>query len=120
MLSLALSRRLKKLGFNSYASYLRSAHWRSLRYRYRNSPSTPNECYICGNDKNLELHHRTYVRLGHERFSDLVLLCRPCHQDTHDEHMQRRELLGRPNQPIYRTHERLKKQREASNRKRKR
>lgn len=30
-----------------------------------------------------QVHHETYKRLGHERDSDLVALCFPCHQAEH-------------------------------------
>jgi hypothetical protein len=30
-----------------------------------------------------DLHHRNYDRLGHERFDDLIPLCRACHEQLH-------------------------------------
>jgi 5-methylcytosine-specific restriction endonuclease McrA len=43
-------------------------------------------CLVCGAPWALrdgDLHHRTYIRLGHEADSDLVPMCRDCHRDMH-------------------------------------
>ena len=43
-------------------------------------------CAVCGEPWTLrhgDLHHRTYDRLGHERFDDLIPLCRECHERVH-------------------------------------
>jgi 5-methylcytosine-specific restriction endonuclease McrA len=40
------------------------------------------KCERCGRAGDLELHHKTYERLGNERFSDLELLCNPCHGEA--------------------------------------
>jgi len=31
----------------------------------------------------VDIHHRTYERFGHEWLSDLIALCRNCHDLTH-------------------------------------
>ena len=41
------------------------------------------QCQICGSMANLEIHHITYKRRGHEDVSDLVTLCADCHQKLH-------------------------------------
>ena len=62
--------------------YLKSAHWRRVReialgdFEYR--------CAICYSPKDLDVHHRTYERLGNERVSDLTVLCRSCHSLFHE------------------------------------
>ncbi len=42
---------------------------------------------ICENDgctdKAIDVHHLTYERIGGERLSDLIALCRKCHVDLH-------------------------------------
>jgi 5-methylcytosine-specific restriction endonuclease McrA len=64
-----------------YRSYLASTAWQSKRQqrlqwdRYR--------CQGCGTSKRLDVHHRTYARLGHEYLADLQTLCRPCHDRVH-------------------------------------
>lgn len=65
-----------------YSTYLLSQHWQDVRLRYRNS-KLPQNCYICKSSNNLNLHHKTYKRLGHERLNDLMYLCRDCHELTH-------------------------------------
>ena len=41
-------------------------------------------CEKCGETRNLEVHHITYDRLGHENLKDLQVLCRICHEFMHD------------------------------------
>jgi hypothetical protein len=43
-------------------------------------------CLACGERWTLhagDLHHRSYERLGHERYSDLAPMCRGCHRGLH-------------------------------------
>lgn len=39
---------------------------------------------MCGSKGNLQLHHRTYKRLGREHLSDLVPLCKIHHEQAHN------------------------------------
>jgi 5-methylcytosine-specific restriction endonuclease McrA len=39
-------------------------------------------CERCGSTRDLELHHKTYDRLGRELLSDLELLCSGCHAEA--------------------------------------
>lgn len=73
--------RLLRLGFACYADYLDSGHWQSFRGRYRKSASQLT-CKVC-DDPRIELHHTTYERLGHERMTDVVPLCRSHHEQVH-------------------------------------
>ena len=67
----------------NYSAYLRSPHWQEVRRRYWAS-KLPKCCVVCRrNDVPLDLHHRTYKRIGKERLTDLVPLCRRCHKETH-------------------------------------
>jgi 5-methylcytosine-specific restriction endonuclease McrA len=34
-------------------------------------------------ERAVEVHHLTYERLGEERLTDLVALCRSCHEREH-------------------------------------
>jgi len=67
---------------SDYAAYLASAHWRDVRrrclwrYDYR--------CAICNSAQFLTVHHRNYARLGHERDTDVIALCRKCHKLFHE------------------------------------
>ena len=81
------SDRLKKLGYGRYAHYLTSPHWQKLKKAFWKA--NKRACATCGHEKGLNIHHKTYVRLGCERLTDLVALCAVCHRDTHEVHKQR-------------------------------
>jgi len=61
----------------AYQEYLLGEHWREFRLAVLKGWS--HRCCICYSDKALEVHHRTYERLGHEKLSDCVCLCSECH-----------------------------------------
>jgi hypothetical protein len=75
-----LMSRLKRLGM-TYREYLRSDHWADVKRRYRES-DLPQNCMGC-DAPNVQYHHRTYNRVGHELLTDILPLCRQCHQDVH-------------------------------------
>lgn len=80
----------------SYTDYLKSEHWQDLRRRYWASKLHDRTCYAChAGSKPLEVHHKTYKRIGHERLNDLCLLCRDCHQSAHDWDKQEKQRTGR-------------------------
>ena len=64
-----------------YRQYLKTPHWKETRAEalrlghYR--------CKDCGATTHLQVHHLTYARRGHERQSDLVVLCNKCHEKRH-------------------------------------
>jgi len=65
-----------------YKEYLQSPEWRYLRKQalewYRN------QCDKCGNEYGLQVHHKRYPKvLGTETVSDLIVLCKICHQEEH-------------------------------------
>src|ERR1043165_4670367 len=74
--------RLEFLGFADYEEYLQSELWRQSKQRYYAS-EYPKHCLICGSP-DIELHHRTYVRMGNEELFDLVPLCRKHHERLHE------------------------------------
>jgi hypothetical protein len=65
-----------------YADYIRSAEWAEVKRRYRAS-KLPKKCVVCQNP-NVDLHHKTYKRLGKEWLTDLAPLCRNHHTRVHD------------------------------------
>lgn len=65
----------------SYAEYLRSPHWMATRAKAIRRAG--NRCQVCNGSERLEVHHRTYDRIGHESAGDLIVLCRECHQTFH-------------------------------------
>jgi cytochrome c553 len=65
---------------DEYEEYRRSAHWRAVSRLMR---SLEKVCEICAFPYELNVHHKTYERLGHEHPNDLIVLCRACHARTH-------------------------------------
>jgi hypothetical protein len=66
-----------------YDAYLRSAAWeirRTFALEYYGA-----RCCLCPATTSLQVHHRTYERIGAERLTDLIVLCRPCHARFHDK-----------------------------------
>lgn len=66
---------------SEYYAYLRSPWWRAIRLA--SLIRAGRKCALCGEKHRLEVHHNTYVRLGREKLSDLVVLCRQCHRRYH-------------------------------------
>jgi 5-methylcytosine-specific restriction endonuclease McrA len=67
----------------NYDKYLKSAHWQDVRRRYKASKLHKDACYACGTSEGLQLHHKTYKRVGRERLNDLLYLCGDCHSKVH-------------------------------------
>jgi hypothetical protein len=66
---------------SDYESYLASDHWQQKR---KQALARAHDCcQICNSPEYLNVHHRTYERLGNERPEDLTVLCRSCHQIFH-------------------------------------
>ena len=61
----------------NYNDYMQSPEWKKKK------ESIKRVCYICGSEKNINVHHRSYSRLGHETERDLIALCQECHSDVH-------------------------------------
>jgi hypothetical protein len=40
---------------------------------------------VARNPDRLDVHHRTYERVGQEQLRDLIVLCRTCHSRYHDK-----------------------------------
>ena len=62
-----------------YREYLNSPEWANVRFRI--IVRAGYTCEGCERDnRTLEVHHLTYLRLGRERDSDLLALCKTCHK----------------------------------------
>ena len=80
--------------FINYYDYIQSSDWQQKRKKYYSSDLKKQfnlknswKCVCCLSDNvSLELHHRTYKRLGNEHLKDLVCVCRSCHQLIHDHY----------------------------------
>jgi hypothetical protein len=65
-----------------YQDYLKSAHWQRLRRIALEKAK--HRCQLCNvNNVQLDVHHRTYERLGCEYIEDLTVLCCTCHERHH-------------------------------------
>jgi hypothetical protein len=71
-------RRLRAL---RYEHYLQSEWWRWRRNLALREAGY--QCARCGVNRTLQVHHRSYDRLGAELASDLEVLCRGCHVGEH-------------------------------------
>jgi hypothetical protein len=72
-----------------YEAHIRSSRWNNMKrdmVRLRG-----NKCERCGCCRPLELHHKTYARLGRELTSDLEVLCKQCHESADRERDLQRE-----------------------------
>lgn len=65
-----------------YRDYLKTEHWQEFR-RFA-LKRAGYRCQLC-NAKNcrLDVHHRTYERIGDENPNDVFVLCVPCHERFH-------------------------------------
>jgi len=77
-------RRLRSL---PYGEYLKTAHWQSVRQEALKR--FDHACAVCNWSERLsstgwlEVHHRTYERLGEERPADVIVLCDRHHRMFH-------------------------------------
>jgi len=79
----------------NYFQYLQSDHWRKMRYRRLLIDGF--QCHECGHGDALQVHHKTYERIGKENVdTDLVTLCARCHNDEHRRQIEeKRPVLSR-------------------------
>lgn len=65
-----------------YYKYLRTQAWEETRQKVFRRDGF--KCVLCGEAKDLNVHHITYENLGAEKVSDLVTLCQACHESVHN------------------------------------
>lgn len=75
--------RLAQLARGNYPAYLKTAHWRAVREAALERAE--NRCALCNCPGPLEVHHRSYERVGAERPADVIALCAECHGRHHNE-----------------------------------
>jgi 5-methylcytosine-specific restriction endonuclease McrA len=73
--------RLAQLKSMPYHDYLKTPEW--YRRRAVTLKIAEFKCMLCFSPDELTVHHRTYERLGQERMTDLLVLCRECHELFH-------------------------------------
>jgi 5-methylcytosine-specific restriction endonuclease McrA len=71
----------RRLASMTYEQYLGTRHWRQRRER--SLVLADHRCERCGARSTLQVHHRTYERLGEELDEDLEVLCDRCHAAEH-------------------------------------
>jgi len=84
-----------------YYTYIKSTQWRDSAARMAELEAAGFCCRICNGSEpvvQLQVHHRTYERLGHERVGDLTALCADCHRAATDS-LRRRRYSGR--RPVF-------------------
>lgn len=67
----------------AYQKYLRSADWiikKAKLVNFHNKHKIPVACWWCADTQDLQVHHRHYRRIFKEKMTDLVFLCKKCHQ----------------------------------------
>lgn len=67
----------------AYSAYLHSDAWRLKRLVVIDLAG--GRCQVCNSPKRLDVHHRTYERIGEEAPGDLTVLCRKCHSLFHEK-----------------------------------
>lgn len=83
----SIGERLEELGYKSYKEYLKSKHWIKFRKDFLKWYVGLNGklfCEFCKSEKKLNVHHRSYRSLGHEKKCEMVLLCEDCHYKVHN------------------------------------
>jgi 5-methylcytosine-specific restriction endonuclease McrA len=65
----------------NYRIYIESEAWRRKASAARKRAGY--RCQRCHANARLDVHHKTYARLGYELPKDLIALCRPCHETEH-------------------------------------
>lgn len=72
---------LRRIRQEEYREYLKTDHWKETREEALRRGGY--KCHDCGAKENLQVHHLTYARRGHEKQSDLVVVCKHCHEKRH-------------------------------------
>ena len=74
--------RLAEIRKRPYAENMMSEEWHVLRRRQLQRVGYRCQ-YAVLPDVQLNVHHNTYANYGEERLEDLIVLCRPCHEQFH-------------------------------------
>lgn len=79
---------LRRLGFKSYRSYLKSALWATIRARVIDRDK---RCVRCQWPKDLQVHHRAYdpATLRGDDINSLSTVCERCHKGAEKPDVRR-------------------------------
>lgn len=64
-----------------YKDYLNSKEWYAIKVSLFNIRGK--KCERCGNEKQLQIHHRHYRNIFNEKPEDLQIVCAGCHGHIH-------------------------------------
>jgi len=70
----------------NYREYLKTEHWQNCRDEMLCLSN--HRCFLCNapsHETQLQVHHKSYERLGNEHIMDLIVLCADCHAKFHDK-----------------------------------
>jgi len=73
--------KIPKEVFSEYTLYLTTDKWN--RKKQNRLALDQHQCRLCFSLDNLQVHHMTYDRLFDENFSDLLTVCKSCHETIH-------------------------------------
>lgn len=82
----ALVHRLEDI--RAYRDYLESPHWQA--FKEWALLARGRRCEMCGRSDQVDVHHLSYLRRGHERLDDVQVLCRDHHRQAHAVAVRRR------------------------------
>lgn len=82
------SPQIHELSKMKYSDFLNTEYWKKLREIILKR--FDNKCSLCGTHKwngakELHVHHNSYDHRGYEFYSDLIVLCKSCHQKYHNK-----------------------------------
>ena len=71
----------------NYKEFLQTPYWKAIAGKIRRKANY--KCQICGKEKLLNVHHRSYENHGLEHTykgqRDLIAICQDCHEKFHFE-----------------------------------
>jgi hypothetical protein len=74
----------KKHRRRQYEDYIASAQWKAFTKEIRAARNHRCEkCSATAQERQLHVHHLTYKRFMAELPEDVLLVCKPCHEDIH-------------------------------------
>lgn len=74
--------RLQELKAMDYKDFLKTPEWDKTRKRMLRLAGY--RCQLCNKTNTiLNVHHKTYDRIGEEFDDDLIVLCKNCHKKFH-------------------------------------
>jgi hypothetical protein len=79
--------RQRRVGVDTYESYLQTPHWKEKAKQAR--ARAKYQCLKCGKKPDtgeLEVHHLSYSHIWDERPEELLVVCESCHKKFHPEY----------------------------------